>query len=71
MIDAFNITQDRISRSRLAGDPPDVMIGPKLGRVGLFDFHRADEAIALGRQAAERALDEIAAIVAANHLPLN
>lgn len=47
------------------------MIGPKLGRVGLFDFHRADEAIALGRQAAERALDEIAAIVAANHLPLN
>ena len=71
MVDAFNITQDRISRSRLAGDPPDVMIGPKLGRVGLFDFHRADEAIALGRQAAERALDEIAAIVAANHLPLN
>jgi NTE family protein len=71
MIDAFNITQDRISRSRLAGDPPDVMIGPRLGRVGLFDFHRADEAIALGRQAAERALDEIAAIVAANHLPLN
>jgi NTE family protein len=41
MVDAFNITQDRISRSRLAGDPPDVMIGPKLGRVGLFDFHRA------------------------------
>ncbi|RXT56576.1 NTE family protein rssA [Bosea sp. Tri-44] len=71
MVDAFNITQDRISRSRLAGDPPDVMIGPKLGRVGLFDFHRADEAIALGRQAAERALDEIGAIVAANHLPLN
>lgn len=69
MIEAFNITQDRISRSRLAGDPPDVMIGPKLGRVGLFDFHRADEAIALGRQATERALDEIAAVVAANPVP--
>ena len=71
MIDAFNITQDRISRSRLAGDPPDVMIGPKLGRVGLFDFHRAEEAIALGRQATERALDEIAAVIAANRVPLS
>ena len=46
-VDAFNITQDRISRSRLAGDPPDVMIGPKLARLGLFDFHRAEEATAL------------------------
>jgi NTE family protein len=64
MVDALNITQDRISRSRLAGDPPDVMIGPKLARVGLFDFHRADEAVELGRQAAERALDEIEAVVA-------
>ncbi len=69
MIDAFNITQDRISRSRLAGDPPDVMIGPRLGRVGLFDFHRAEETIDLGRQAAHRALDEIATVVAANHIP--
>lgn len=71
MVDAFNITQDRISRSRLAGDPPDVMIGPKLARIGLFDFHRADEAMTLGRQAAERALDEIGAMIAANQLPLN
>lgn len=70
MIDAFNITQDRISRSRLAGDPPDVMIGPRLGRVGLFDFHRADETVELGRQAARRALDEIATVVAANHIPV-
>jgi len=68
MIDAFNITQDRISRSRLAGDPPDVMIGPKLGRIGLFDFHRADETMELGRQAAQRALDDIAALVAASHI---
>jgi NTE family protein len=68
MIDAFNITQDRISRSRLAGDPPDVMIGPRLGRIGLFDFHRADETIELGRQAAQRALEDIAALVAANHI---
>jgi NTE family protein len=59
MMDAFNITQDRISRSRLAGDPPDVMICPKLSPVGLFEFHRADECIELGREATERALPDI------------
>ena len=48
MVDAFNITQDRIARSRLAGDPPDVMIAPKLSPVGLFEFHRAEECIELG-----------------------
>src|SRR5919112_3190066 len=32
MVDAFNIPQDRITRSRLAGDPPDIMIGPKLSK---------------------------------------
>lgn len=59
MVDAFNITQDRIARSRLAGDPPDVMISPKLSQVGLFEFHRAEECIDLGRQATERALPDI------------
>jgi len=59
MVDAFNITQDRIARSRLAGDPPDIMITPKLARMGLFEFHRAQECIALGRQATERALPDI------------
>ena len=59
MVDAFNITQDRIARSRLAGDPPDVMVAPKLARMGLFEFHRAQECIALGRQATERALPDL------------
>jgi NTE family protein len=59
MMDAINITQDRIARSRLAGDPPDITINPKTGRIALFDFHRADEAIALGAKAAEAQLDEI------------
>jgi NTE family protein len=59
MMDAINITQDRIARSRLAGDPPDITIGPKIGRVGLFDFHRADEAITAGAKATEKQLDEI------------
>jgi NTE family protein len=60
MVDAFNITQDRIARSRMAGDPPDVHVKPRLGRIGLFDFHRAAEAIALGEEAMTQALEEIA-----------
>ena len=69
MVDAFNITLDRISRSRLAGDPPDVMINPKLAQMGLFEFHRAEECIELGRQAARRMLPEIREVVAAAALP--
>jgi NTE family protein len=65
MMDAFNIAQGRISRSRLAGDPPDVLINARLGKVGLFDFHRADELIAIGREATRRALPEIADDIAA------
>jgi NTE family protein len=57
--------QDRITRARLAGDPPDVMINPRVGHVGWFDFHRAQEAIEAGARATERALDEISEAVAA------
>jgi NTE family protein len=59
MVEAFNVMQDRITRARLAGDPPDVLINPKLARVGVFEFHRAQEAIALGAEAAERAIESI------------
>ena len=69
MVDAFNITQDRIARSRLAGDPPDVMISPKMSAVGLFEFHRAEECIELGRQAAERALPDVFELVGAAAKP--
>ncbi|GGF85126.1 phospholipase [Azorhizobium oxalatiphilum] len=65
MIDAFNITQDRIARSRLAGDPPDVSISPKLGKIGLFEFQRADEAIAAGAEAAEKMIDDLKAAMVA------
>jgi NTE family protein len=65
MMDAFNIAQGRISRSRLAGDPPDVLINARLGKVGLFDFHRADELIAIGREATRRVLPEITSDIAA------
>jgi NTE family protein len=64
MMDAFNIAQGRISRSRLAGDPPDVLVNARLGTVGLFDFHRADELIAIGREATRRVIQDIAKDVA-------
>ena len=57
MVDAFNIMQDRITRARLAGDPPDLLITPRVGQFGWFDFHRADDLIAHGARAAERALE--------------
>jgi NTE family protein len=59
MVEAFNIIQDRISRSRLAGDPPDISIHPRLGRLGLFEFHRASEAIEAGYQMGQRTVAEI------------
>jgi NTE family protein len=59
MVDAFNIMQDRITRARLAGDPPDLLISPRVGQIGWFDFHRADDLIAYGARAAERAIDSI------------
>jgi NTE family protein len=65
MVDAFNITQDRIARSRLAGDPPDVMVAPRLGKFSLFQFHQAEDVIRLGEEAVERALPEINEAIAA------
>ncbi len=65
MMDAFNIIQDRIARSRLAGDPPDIMITPILGEMGLFDFHMAEDAIAHGSAATEKVLDDVQRAVGA------
>src|SRR5271155_4750105 len=61
MVNAFDILQDRIMRSRLAGDPPDALVQLKVGDVGMFEFHRADELIALGREAVRKAGAEIMA----------
>ncbi|MCB1393986.1 MULTISPECIES: patatin-like phospholipase family protein [unclassified Nitrobacter] len=59
MTDAFNIMQDRITRARLAGDPPDLLISPRVGQIGWFDFHRANDLIANGTRAADRAIEAI------------
>jgi NTE family protein len=53
---ALNIMQDHITRSRLAGEPPHVMLVPRLRSIGLMEFNRAHEAIAEGRACVEQAL---------------
>lgn len=56
---SFDIVQDRLTRSRLAGEPPDVTIAPRLNNFGFLDFDRADEMIALGVTAVERAWPDL------------
>jgi NTE family protein len=51
---SINIMQDRITRSRMAGDPPDIILTPRLSRLGLMEFDRAAFAIEEGMQAVRR-----------------
>ncbi len=60
MTASLNIMQDRITRSRLAGDPPDVHIAPRLGHLGLLEFDRTEEAIHEGEAAVMRKRPELA-----------
>nr|WP_011580342.1 MULTISPECIES: patatin family protein [Chelativorans] len=59
MVEAFNIIQDRISRARLAGDPPDLSLQPKLGHIGLTEFYRAGEAIDVGYETTKSQLADL------------
>lgn len=59
MFASLNIIQDRLARSRLAGDPPDVTINPQVAHVGLVEFHRAQELIDLGEEAMEAAMPTV------------
>jgi NTE family protein len=52
----LNIMQVRIARSRMAGEPPELVIAPRLAHVGLLEFHRGREAIEEGRHAVEVSL---------------
>jgi len=59
MASSINIMQDRITRSRMVGDPPYVTISPELVDFQLMDFHRAAEAIEIGYEATQRADTEL------------
>jgi NTE family protein len=55
----MDIVQDWIARSRLAGDPPDIVIDPRIGHIGMAEFDRATELIDEGAAAVERRLPQI------------
>ncbi len=59
---SINIMQVRISRSRMAGEPPDLIVAPRLAHFGLLDFHRAKEAIEEGNRAVERVAHNLPAL---------
>ncbi len=65
MVSSLGIVLDRITRSRLAGEPPDIQVAPRVSHIGLAEFDRAEDLIALGEQAAESALPDIREAMAA------
>lgn len=65
MLGAIDIMQDRVTRSRMAGEPADILITPRIRDISLMDFHRAEEAIQAGRDAARRQRWELESLAAA------
>ncbi|OIO57370.1 MAG: patatin [Alphaproteobacteria bacterium CG_4_10_14_0_2_um_filter_63_37] len=59
MAGSLNIMQERITNSRMAGDPPDVIVTPRLAHIGLMEFDRAEEAMAEGHEAVVRVASAI------------
>ncbi|MBI4294258.1 MAG: patatin-like phospholipase RssA [Betaproteobacteria bacterium] len=62
MASSINIMQVLITRSRMAGDPPDVVVAPRLAHLGVLDYHRAREAIDEGRRAVEACIHSLRAL---------
>ena len=60
---SVNIFQDRITRSRLAGDPADVLLSPQVAQIGMLEFHRAGEAIEEGEGCVRKSMPEIRSLM--------
>lgn len=63
MMGTLNIVMDRISRSRLAGDPPDVFVAPRIGHIGMMEFTKADELIERGYRAMQHEIPLIQSVM--------
>lgn len=63
MMGTLNIVMDRISRSRLAGDPPDVFVAPRIGHIGMLEFTRAEELIERGYRAMQHEIPLIRSVL--------
>ena len=64
MTSSVNIMQDRITRTRLTIDPPEVLLRPRMDDFQLMDFHRAREAIDAGRACVEAAAPQLRSLAA-------
>jgi NTE family protein len=60
---ALDIVEQRVARSRLAGEPADVLITPLLPNFGTMEYHRAKEAIAEGHTAVQRMMPLIEQVI--------
>jgi len=63
LVNAIVIMQEKITRSRLAGEPPHALIAPDVTSINLMEFHRVEEAITAGRVAAEKQVGTIRALL--------
>ena len=63
MMSSLNIVMDRISRSRLAGDPPDVFVAPRIGHIGMLEFTKAEELIERGYRAMQHEIPLIRSVI--------
>ncbi len=63
MSTSIQVLENRLKRNRMAGDPPDVLIQPFCPQISTLDFHRAEEAIAAGKAAVEKKMDELLPLV--------
>ena len=63
MMSSLNIVMDRIARSRMAGDPPDVMVAPRIGHIGMLEFTKADELIERGYRAMKHEIPLIRSVI--------
>ena len=59
LLGAVDVMQERIARARLLTEPPEVLLTPRLGQLGPFEYHRAATAIAEGREAVTQMLPAI------------
>ncbi len=63
MTTSIQVLENRLKRNRMAGDPPDILIQPFCPQISTLDFHRAEEAIAAGKAAVEKKMDELLPLV--------
>lgn len=59
---SLHVMQARITRSRMAGEPPDILITPRLAHMGMLDFHRAEPAFNAGREAVIEVMSQFEAL---------